>query len=147
MNLVVWYIKYFKTYLYSKHFTVITDHRALLSILKDNRFNKSYRSRSTRWIDRLLLFQFDTEHFARGKNVIGGLYFTTPKLFFIARGKYLISNLSPGANMGLVDFISRHPISVSSPGTKMRLVDYISRHPNQKAKNCLHMVKNSLWPN
>ena len=30
----VWSIKYFKNYLYGKHFTVITNHRALLSILK-----------------------------------------------------------------------------------------------------------------
>ena len=35
---------------------------ALLSILKENRSNKSYNSRLTRWIDRLLPFQFDFEH-------------------------------------------------------------------------------------
>ena len=32
----VWSIKYFRNYLYGKEFTVITDHRALLSILKEN---------------------------------------------------------------------------------------------------------------
>ena len=34
---VVWLTAYFKNYLYRKNFTVITDHRALLSIMKENR--------------------------------------------------------------------------------------------------------------
>ena len=75
---VVWSIEYFKNFLYGKHFTVFTDHRALLSIMKENRSNKSYNSRLTPWVDRLLPFQFDIEHL-------------------------------PGAKMGLVDYISRHP--------------------------------------
>ena len=42
-------------------FTVITDHRALLSIMKEHRSNKPYNSRLTRWVDRLLPFQLDIE--------------------------------------------------------------------------------------
>ena len=38
---VVWSIEYFTNYLYGTHFTVITDHRALLSILEESRSNKS----------------------------------------------------------------------------------------------------------
>ena len=38
---VVWSTEYFKNYLYGKHFKVITDHRALLSIMKEHRSNKS----------------------------------------------------------------------------------------------------------
>ena len=45
---VVWSTEHFKNYLYGKHFKVITDHRALLSIMKENRSNKSYNSRLTR---------------------------------------------------------------------------------------------------
>ena len=45
---VVWSVEYFKYYLFDKSFTTITDHRALLSILKENRSNKSYNSRLTR---------------------------------------------------------------------------------------------------
>ena len=75
---VVWSNEYFKNFLYGKHFTVITGHRALLSIMKENRLNKSYNSRFTRWVGRLLPFQLDIEHL-------------------------------PGAKMGLVDYISRHP--------------------------------------
>ena len=64
---VVWSIEYFKNYLYRKIFTVITDHRARLSIMKEKRSNKSYNSRLTRWIDRLLSFQFDNEHLPGAK--------------------------------------------------------------------------------
>ena len=51
---VDWSIEHFVYYLYGKPLTVITDHRALLSILRENRANKSYNSRLTRWVDRLL---------------------------------------------------------------------------------------------
>ena len=40
----------------------MTDHRALLLVLKTHRSNKSYNSRLTRWIDRLLPFDFKIEH-------------------------------------------------------------------------------------
>ena len=59
---VVWSIENFKYYLFGKNFTVLTDHRALLSVLKTHRSNKSYNSRLTRWIDRLLPFDFNIEH-------------------------------------------------------------------------------------
>ena len=64
---VAWSIEYLKNYLYGKNFKVITDHRALLSIMKENRSNKSYNSRFTRWVDRLLPFQFDIEHLPEAK--------------------------------------------------------------------------------
>ena len=64
---VVWSIEYFKNYLYGKQFKVITDHRALLSIMKEHRSNKSYNSRLTRWVDRLLPYQFDIEHLPGAK--------------------------------------------------------------------------------
>ena len=64
---VVWSIKLFMYNLYSKPFTVITDHRALLSIMRENRANKSYNSRLTRWVDRLLLFDFKIDHLPGSK--------------------------------------------------------------------------------
>ena len=63
----VWSIEYFKIYNYCKHIMVITDHRPLLSILKENRSNISCSSRLTRWVDRLLPFQFDIEHLPGAK--------------------------------------------------------------------------------
>ena len=59
---VVWAIEYIKYYFFGKNFTVLTDHRALLSVLKSHRTNKSYNSRLTRWIDRLLPFDFNIQH-------------------------------------------------------------------------------------
>ena len=64
---IVWSIDYFKYYLYGKNFTVVTDHRALLSILKEHRSNKSYNSRLSRWIDRLLPYNFTIEHMPGAK--------------------------------------------------------------------------------
>ena len=64
---VVWFVEHFKYYLYGKAFTVITDHRALLSIMRENRSNKSYNSRLTRWVDRLLPFDFSIDHLPGSK--------------------------------------------------------------------------------
>ena len=72
---VVWSLEHFKYYLYGSRFTLQTDHQALLSALKDNRGNKTYQSRLTRWVDRLLPFNFSVEHIA-GKNMGVADYFS-----------------------------------------------------------------------
>ena len=64
---IVWSINYFKYYLYGKNFTVVTHHRALLSILKEHRSKKLYNSRLSRWIDRLLPDNFTIEHMPGAK--------------------------------------------------------------------------------
>ena len=64
---VVWSVEYFKYYLFGKSFTIITDHRALLSIMKERRSNKTYNSRLIRWVDRLLPFDFNIEHIPGAK--------------------------------------------------------------------------------
>ena len=64
---IVWSIDYFKYYLYGKAFTVITDHRAFLSLLKEHRSNKSYNSRLSRWIERLFPNKFTIEHMPGAK--------------------------------------------------------------------------------
>ena len=65
---VVWSLDHFKYYLFGSHCTLQTDQQALLSALKNNRGNKTYQSRLTRWVDRLLPFHFKVEHIA-GKNM------------------------------------------------------------------------------
>ena len=65
---VVWSLEHFKYYLYGSHFILQTDHQALLTALKENRGNKTYQSRLTRWVDRLLPFHFAVEH-VPGKNM------------------------------------------------------------------------------
>ena len=64
---MVWSIEYFKNYLFGKEFSIITDHRALLSILKEHGSNKSYNSSQSRWVDWLLPYQFKTEHLPDAK--------------------------------------------------------------------------------
>ena len=64
---VVWSVEYFKYYLFGKSFTIITDHRALLSIMKEHWSNKSNNSRLILWLDRLLHFDFHFEHIPGAK--------------------------------------------------------------------------------
>ena len=41
---------------------IATDHKALVSALGENKSNKTYQSRLTRWVDRLLPYQFKVVH-------------------------------------------------------------------------------------
>ena len=59
---VVWAVDRFKHYLLGKEFVIATDHKALTSALGEHRSNKTYQSRLTRWVDRLLLYQFKVIH-------------------------------------------------------------------------------------
>ena len=59
---VVWAVEHFKHHLHGQEFKLLTDHQALLSALKENRGKKTYQSRLTRWVDRLLPFNFKIEH-------------------------------------------------------------------------------------
>ena len=59
---VVWAIEHVKNYVYGTKFKVISDHKALSSVLRPNRGNKTFSSRLTRWVDRLLPFDFEVTH-------------------------------------------------------------------------------------
>ena len=59
---VVWAVDRYKHNLLGKPFTIATDHKALTSALDGNKSNKTYQSRLTRWVDRLLPYQFKTVH-------------------------------------------------------------------------------------
>ena len=63
---IVWALEHFKHFLLGHKFTVQTDHRALLSILKE-RSSKIHQSRLTRWCDRLIPFTFTIEHIPGSK--------------------------------------------------------------------------------
>ena len=64
---IVWSCEHFRTYLLGNHFVILTDHKAIISALKTNRGNKTHQSRLTRWVDRLLPFDFDIFHISGGK--------------------------------------------------------------------------------
>ena len=59
---LVWAIDHFKNFVYGVKFQVISDHKALASMLKPNRSNKTIYSRLTRWVDRLLPFEIEVIH-------------------------------------------------------------------------------------
>ena len=59
---VVWAMEHFRNYVYGVKFQVLSDHKALPSVLRPNRGNKTFSSRLTRWVDRLLPFEFEVIH-------------------------------------------------------------------------------------
>ena len=61
-------MEHYKNYLYGSEFEIATDHKALLSALSPNHGNETYHSRLTRWVDRLLPFNFTIKHLA-GKDM------------------------------------------------------------------------------
>ena len=61
---VVWAVEHYKNYFYGSEFETITDHKALLSAFSPNHGSKTYHSRLTRWVDRLLPFTFSIKHLA-----------------------------------------------------------------------------------
>ena len=77
---IVWGSKYYRNYIIGRKFTVVTDHKALVSLLNgNNKKNIAMFSRLTRWIDRIIPFDFVIEHM-------------------------------PGAKIGLADYLSRPPV-------------------------------------
>ena len=59
---VVWATEHFRNYLYGIEFQIVTDHEALLSALSANHGSKTMHSRLTRWVNRLLPFNFKISH-------------------------------------------------------------------------------------
>ena len=68
MLAVVWGAEYFRNYVLGRKFLVVTDHEALVSLLNgNNKKNKTMFSRLTRWLDRLIPFNFEVEHMPGAK--------------------------------------------------------------------------------
>ena len=48
--------------MYGVAFGIVSDHKALQRVLRSNKGNETFSSRLTRWVDRLLLFEFSFVH-------------------------------------------------------------------------------------
>ena len=60
---VVWATEHFRNYIYGRYFTVILDHKALLTLSNSSpKGNKTFFSRLTRWYDRLVPYDFKVDH-------------------------------------------------------------------------------------
>ena len=58
---VVWSVDH-KRYVYGVNYWVVSDHKALRTVLVSNKGNETFSSKSTSWVDRLLLFDFTVAH-------------------------------------------------------------------------------------
>ena len=56
---IVWAVELFRNYVICVKFQILSDDKALMSVLKPNRGNTSFSSRLTIWVDRLLPFEFE----------------------------------------------------------------------------------------
>ena len=82
---VVWGAEYFRNYVLGRKFLIVTDHKALVSLLNgNNKKNKTMFSRLTRWLDSLISVDFQVER-------------------------------KSGAKIGLADYLSRHPSLDAKP--------------------------------
>ena len=61
---IVWAVKHFKNYVFGVKFKTISDHKALMTVLKLNRGNKIFSSKLTKWVVRLIPFEFEVVHVA-----------------------------------------------------------------------------------
>ena len=59
---VVWSVKHFKNYVYGVAFGIVSDHKALQTVVESNKGNKTFSSSVTKWVDRLLPFDFAIVH-------------------------------------------------------------------------------------
>ena len=62
---VVWALEQFRNYVYGTKFVVITNYNALVRLLK-MKGNKTFTSRLTRWVERLLPFEFEVRKALEG---------------------------------------------------------------------------------
>ena len=62
---VVWALEQFRNYVYGTQFTVISNYEALTRLLKNSKGTKTLTSRLTRWVDRLLPFDFEITEWSK----------------------------------------------------------------------------------
>ena len=55
---VIWSIDHFNKYVYGNELETVSDHRVLTKVLKASKANKTFSSRSTKLVYRLLPFEF-----------------------------------------------------------------------------------------
>ena len=118
---VVWATEQFKNYLYGAEFEIVMDHKALLSALNANQRNKTMHSRLTRWVNRLLSFNFKIKHIP-GKE----MWFTD-----------LLSRLSSGKSLPTSHYDSEFVVA-----TVQKIVENLSVNSDCKNNIC---KKNKLY--
>ena len=85
---MVWLYDFFTNYLLGNHFQISTDHKAIITALTENRGNKTYRSRLTRWVDKLLPFIYTISHILGAKIGMADCLSRSPKFEALSTSKY-----------------------------------------------------------
>ena len=85
---VVWSCEFFRNYLLGNQFQILTDHKAIVTALTENRGNKTYQSRLTRWADRMLPFEYTISHIAGAKIGMADYLSRSPKFEAPPTSKY-----------------------------------------------------------
>ena len=55
-------VELFINYVYGVQYKILSDHKALMTVLRPNRGNKTFSSRLTRWVSILLPYEFEVIH-------------------------------------------------------------------------------------
>ena len=121
---VVWAVEHYKNYLYGSEFEVITDHKALLSALSPNHGTKTYHSRLTRWVDRLLTFSFSIKHLAGKDMGFTDLISRIPsgKALPISHYEFVVANINK-INKSIIPS-EKQRITCSAIGSNLENSDY-----------------------
>ena len=61
---IVWAVEHFKNYVHGAQFEILSDHKALMTVLRPKRGKNTFSSRLTRPVDKLLTFEFKVVHVA-----------------------------------------------------------------------------------
>ena len=85
---VVWSCEFFRNFLLGNQFQILTDHKAIVTALTENRGNKTYQSRLTRWADRMLPFEYTISHIAGAKIGMADYLSRSPKFEAPPPSKY-----------------------------------------------------------
>ena len=85
---VVCSCEFFRNCLLGNQFQILTDHKAIVTALTENRGNKTYQSRLTRWADRMLPFEYTISHIAGAKIVMADYLSRSPKFEAPPTSKY-----------------------------------------------------------
>ena len=137
--------EYFRNYILGRLFTVITDHEALIPLLNgNNKKNKTLFSRITRWLDRLIPFDFVIEHKPGAKIGLADYFSRHPSeppksisqydnLFTVA--KLVSFRKSLGFTKNPKSLGKRHNIETKETGPKQSR--QFSSDQNQERKICL----------
>ena len=143
---VVWAIERYKNSLFGSEFEVITDHKALFSALSPNHGNKTYHSRLTKWVDRLLPFNFTIKYLAGKDMGFTDLIFRIPsgkalpishcdKEFVVANFNKINKSINPS---------EKQRITCSAIGSNLENSDY-AKLRNYLIASVLKLV-NSTFP-